>query len=81
MLEAPYAALEPEQAATELAASRLTYVSLPASRYPNTAAVAPYLYGSLAEQLTYGLDRLLDGLGLGAGDRPAAQAPTPSSSA
>jgi TetR/AcrR family tetracycline transcriptional repressor len=81
MLEAPYAALDPEQAAAELAASRLTYVSLPASRYPNTAAVAPYLYGSLAEQFTYGLNRLLDGLGLGVGDRPAAQAQTPSSSA
>ena len=80
MVEAPYAALDPEQAAAELAASRLTYQTLPSRDYPNTAAVAPYLYGSLAEQFTYGLDRLLDGLGLGVGDRPAATAPTPSSS-
>lgn len=71
MLEAPYAALEPEQAATELTASRVTYASLPPSRYPNIAAVAPHLYGSPDEQFAYGLDRLLDGLGLGAGGHPA----------
>ena len=47
MLEAPYAALDPAQAAAELTASRLMYQSLPASNYPNTAAVAPHLYGSL----------------------------------
>jgi TetR/AcrR family tetracycline transcriptional repressor len=81
MLEAPYAALDPEQAAAELAASRLRYASLPASRYPNTAAAAPHLYGPLEEQFTYGLDRLLDGLGLAATDRPATTTPTPSSSA
>lgn len=73
MLEAPYAALEPEQAAAELTASRLSYASLSPSRYPNTAAVAPHLYGSLDEQFAYGLDRLLDGLGLGAGGHPAAR--------
>jgi TetR/AcrR family transcriptional regulator, tetracycline repressor protein len=77
MLEAPYAALGPEQAAAELTASRLGYASLPASRSPNTAAVAPHLYGSLEEQFTYGLDCLLDGLGLQATDRPATMAPTP----
>jgi TetR/AcrR family transcriptional regulator, tetracycline repressor protein len=71
MLESPYAAAGPERAAAELAASRLTLASRPASRYPNTAAVAAHLYQSLDEQFTYGLDRLLDGLGLGAGDRPA----------
>jgi TetR/AcrR family tetracycline transcriptional repressor len=71
MLEAPYAVLGPEQAAAELQASRLLYASLPASRYPNTAAVAPHLYGSLEEQFAYGLDRLLDGLGLGADAHPA----------
>jgi TetR/AcrR family transcriptional regulator, tetracycline repressor protein len=81
MLEAPYAALDPEQAAAELAASRLGQASLPANRYPNIAAVAPHLYGSLEEQFTYGLDRLLDGLGLGAGDHipmttPASGPPT-----
>jgi TetR/AcrR family transcriptional regulator, tetracycline repressor protein len=65
MLEAHYAALEPSQAITELTASRMMYQSLPASEYPNTAAAAPYLYGSLEEQFSYGLDRLLDGLGLG----------------
>jgi TetR/AcrR family transcriptional regulator, tetracycline repressor protein len=64
-LEAPYAALGPARAADELTASRLMYQSLPAGRYPNTIAVAPYLYGSLDEQFAYGLDRLLDGLGLG----------------
>jgi AcrR family transcriptional regulator len=66
MLEAPYAALDPNQAAAELTASRLMYQSLPAGDYSNTAAVAPYLYGSLEEQFAYGLDRLLDGLGLAA---------------
>jgi TetR/AcrR family transcriptional regulator, tetracycline repressor protein len=71
MLEASYAARGAEHAAAELAASRLTYASLPASRYPNTAAVAPHLDGPLEEQFTYGLDRLLDGLGLGAGAHPA----------
>jgi TetR/AcrR family transcriptional regulator, tetracycline repressor protein len=71
MLEAPYAARGAEHAAAELAASRLTYASLPASRYPNTAAVAPHLDGPLEEQFTYGLDRLLDGLGLDAGAHPA----------
>jgi TetR/AcrR family tetracycline transcriptional repressor len=82
MLEAPYTALGPEQAAAELEASRLLYASPPASRYPsnNTAAVAPHLYGSLDDQFTYGLDRLLDGLRLEAADRPATTAPTPSSS-
>lgn len=65
-LEAPYAALDPNQAAAELTASRLMYQSLPAGDYPNTAAVAPHLYGSLEEQFAYGLDRLLDGLGLAA---------------
>ena len=63
-LEAPYAALGADRAADELAASRLMYLSLPASRYPNINRVAPYLYGSLDEQFTYGLDRLLDGLGI-----------------
>ena len=81
MLEASYAALDPEQAAAELAAGRMLYASLPASRYADAAAVAPDLYGSLDEQFTYGLDRLLDGLGLGAGDRRATTAPTPSFSA
>jgi AcrR family transcriptional regulator len=81
MLEAPYAMLDPDQAAAELAASRLVYASLPASRYPNTAAVAPHLHGAMEEQFTYGLDRLLDGLGLGADDPSATTAPTPSSSA
>jgi TetR/AcrR family transcriptional regulator, tetracycline repressor protein len=71
LLEAPYATLDPERAAAELAASRAMYASLPASHYPNTAAVAPALYGSLEEQFTYGLDRLLDGLGLQAADRLA----------
>jgi TetR/AcrR family transcriptional regulator, tetracycline repressor protein len=64
MLEAWYAALDPTQAEAELTASRLMYQSLPAGDYPNTAAVAPHLYGSLEEQFAYGLDRLLDGLGL-----------------
>jgi TetR/AcrR family tetracycline transcriptional repressor len=81
MLEAPYTALGPERAAAELAASRLTLASLPASRYPNTAAVASHLYQSLDEQFAYGLDRLLDGLGLEAADRSATTASTPSSSA
>jgi len=35
-----------------------------ALEYPNTAAVAAHLYGSLEEQFAYGLDRLLDGLGI-----------------
>jgi len=65
MLEAPYAVLDPTQAITELAASRMMYQALPANEYPNTAAVTPYLYGPLEEQFTFGLDRLLDGLGLG----------------
>ena len=78
MLEAPYAALGHEQAAAELQASRLTLASLPASRYPNTAAVASHLYGPLDEQFTYGLDRLLDGLGLGAGAHAATTTPAPS---
>lgn len=64
MLEAPYAVLDPTQAITELAASRMMYQALPANEYPNTAAVTPYLYGPLEEQFTFGLDRLLDGLGL-----------------
>jgi AcrR family transcriptional regulator len=64
MIEAPYAALDPAQAAAELTANRLVYQTLPAGEYPNTAAVAPHLYGSLEEQFAYGLDRLLDGLGL-----------------
>ena len=81
MLEAPYTALGPERAAAELAASRLTLASLPASRYPNTAAVASHLYQSLDEQFTYGLDRLLDGLGLEASGRSATTASPPSSSA
>ncbi len=42
------------------------YQTLPASDYPNAVAVAPHLYGSLEEQFTYGLDRLLDGLNLAA---------------
>lgn len=71
-LEAPYAALGADRAADELAASRLMYQSLPASRYPNINRVAPYLYGSLDEQFTYGLDRLLDGLGID-GDQPVPQ--------
>jgi Tetracyclin repressor-like, C-terminal domain len=62
MLEAPHAALDPAQAAAELTASRLMYQALPADDYPNTAAVALHLYGSLEEQFAYGLDRLLDGL-------------------
>jgi len=64
LLEAPYAALDPTQSTAELTASRLMYQALPASDYPNTAAVASHLYGSLEEQFSYGLDRLLDGLGL-----------------
>ena len=81
LLEAPYAALGPDQAAAELTARRLLSASLPASRYPNTAAVAPHLYGSLDEQFAHGLARLLDGLGLGAGDHapitiPASGSPT-----
>jgi AcrR family transcriptional regulator len=64
MVEAPYAALDPAQAAVELAATRLMYQALPAPDYPNTAAVAPHLYGSLEEQFAYGLDRLLHGLGI-----------------
>jgi hypothetical protein len=64
MIEAPYAALDPAQAAAELTASRLMYQTLPSGEYPNTAAVAPHLYGSLEEQFAYGLDRLLDGLGI-----------------
>jgi TetR/AcrR family transcriptional regulator, tetracycline repressor protein len=67
MLEAPYAAPGPEQAAAQL----------DAGRYPNTAAVAPHLDGPLEEQFTYGLDRLLDGLGLEAGSRPPTVASTP----
>ena len=63
LLEAPYAALDPSQSTTELN-SRLMYQALPASDYPNTAAAAPHLYRSLEEQFSYGLDRLLDGLGL-----------------
>jgi TetR/AcrR family tetracycline transcriptional repressor len=77
MLEAPYAVLGPEQAAAQLEASRLMLASLPASRHPNTAAVAPHLYGPLDEQFTYGLDRLLDGLGLEAGSQPPTMASTP----
>jgi AcrR family transcriptional regulator len=72
MLEAPYAALDPDQAAGELDANRQMYASLPASRYPNATAVAPHLYGSLEEQFAFGLNRLLDGLGMGAGDCPGA---------
>jgi AcrR family transcriptional regulator len=64
MVEAPYAALDPAQATVELAVSRVMYQMLPAGEYPNTAAVAPHLYGSLEEQFAYGLDRLLDGLGI-----------------
>jgi Tetracyclin repressor-like, C-terminal domain len=64
MLEAPYAALDPARAAAEVTSSRLMYQSLPSADYPNTVAVAPRLYGSLEEQFSYGLDRLLDGLGL-----------------
>lgn len=45
---------------------------------------APDLYGPLDEQFTYGLDRLLDGLGLGGGTRAAlttlAPSPPPSRS-
>jgi TetR/AcrR family transcriptional regulator, tetracycline repressor protein len=73
MLEAPYAALDPDQTAGELDANRQMYASLPASRYPNATAVAPHFYGSLEEQFAFGLNRLLDGLGLGAGDRPASR--------
>jgi TetR/AcrR family transcriptional regulator, tetracycline repressor protein len=64
MVEAPYAALDPAQVAVELAASRGMYQMLPAREYPNTAAVAPHLYDSLEKQFAYGLDRLLDGLGI-----------------
>jgi len=46
------------------------YQTLPSGEYPNTAAVAPHLYGSLEEQFAYGLDRLLDGLAI-TRDRPA----------
>jgi hypothetical protein len=35
-----------------------------AREYPNTAAVAFHLYGSLEEQFAYGLDRLLEALGI-----------------
>jgi hypothetical protein len=73
MIEAPYAALDPAQAAAELTASRLMYQTLPSGEYPNTAAVAPHLYGSLEEQFAYGLDRLLDGLGI-TRDRPGTPA-------
>jgi hypothetical protein len=54
MLEAPYAALDPAQAAVELTASRVIYQMLPARDYPNTAAVAPHMYDSLEEQFAYG---------------------------
>ena len=64
LLEARYAALDSTQSTAELTASRLMYQALPASDYPNTAAVASHLYGSLEEQFSYGLDRLLDGVGL-----------------
>jgi hypothetical protein len=64
MLAAPYAAQDAAQATVELEAIRSTDASLPASRYPNTAAVAPHLGGTLDEQFAYGLDRLLDGLGV-----------------
>jgi TetR/AcrR family tetracycline transcriptional repressor len=73
MIEAPYAALDPAQAAAELTTSRLMYQTLPSGEYPNTAAVAPHLYGSLEEQFAYGLDRLLDGLAI-TRDRPATPA-------
>jgi TetR/AcrR family transcriptional regulator, tetracycline repressor protein len=75
MLEAPYAALDPDQAAAELTASRLIHQSLPASRYPSTAAVAAHLYGALDEQFRYGLNRLLDGLGLLADDHTSIATP------
>ncbi len=77
MLEAPYAALEPYEATAELTARRLMYQALPASQYPNIAAVAPHLYGSLEAQFSYGLDRLLDGLGLGADNPASLQASVP----
>jgi AcrR family transcriptional regulator len=77
MLEAPYAALDPADAANEREASRLMYESLSASRYPNTVVAASDLYGSLDEQFAYGLDRLLDGLGFLASDRPSTTAATP----
>ena len=48
------------------------YQMLPAGEYPNTAAVAPHLYGSLEEQFAYGLDRLLDGLGIARDVEPPA---------
>jgi hypothetical protein len=64
MLEAPYATLDPTQATAELTAGRVMYQSLPTRDYPNTAAVAPHLYGS---------DPLLDGLDL-ARDHPASRA-------
>ncbi len=86
MLEAPYAVLDSDQATAELRASQLLDAWLPAGRYPNTAAAAPHLYGSLDEQFRYGLDRLLDGLGLGAGGHipmttPASGSPTTQSHA
>ncbi len=77
MLEVPDAALGSDQAAAELAANRLMYASPPPGRYPNTAADAPHLHGSLDEQFTYGLDRLLDGLGLGADAHAAITTPAP----
>jgi hypothetical protein len=40
------------------------HAGVAAADYPNSAAVASHQYGSLEEQFTYRLDRLLDGLGI-----------------
>jgi hypothetical protein len=54
----------PAQAVVELAATRVMYQTLPTREYPQHRGRCPRLYGLLEEQFAYGLDRLLDGLGI-----------------
>lgn len=61
-LEAPYAQMDPETAGEVVAETRVFYLAQSPEHYPNTAAVAPHLYGDLDEQFDYGLERLIHGL-------------------
>jgi AcrR family transcriptional regulator len=62
-IEAPMAALPSEQAAERARAAGLAYESLPASRFPNTVAMAGQLSRiGASDEFEPGLDLLLQGL-------------------
>ncbi len=75
-LQSALSQLTPEQQDDRGRALRLMYESLPASRYPNTTAVAQHLFRSPDESFEFGLRAMLDGLATQVATAQDATAPT-----